>query len=238
ERNLYEYYMSAIYSSPIDIFVVGNMEEKKVVDLVNNAFHVELSENIVYPITKVVDKVNSQNKVEEEMDVAQGKLSLGFRTKVTPRDKDYYSLVVYNGILGGGPHSKLFNNVREKMSLAYYVFSRLEKFKGLMLISSGIEIQNYEKALDEILKQVEQIRQGDISDYEYESTISSSINSIKSLADNALHMTDYYVSQLVGGTDDSFDELIKKISAVTKEDVVSVAQQIELDTIYFLKNKS
>ncbi|MGE4284275.1 MAG: insulinase family protein, partial [Clostridia bacterium] len=107
ERNLYEYYMSAIYSSPIDIFVVGNMEEKKVVDLVSNAFHVELSENIVYPITEVVDKVDSQNKVEEKMDVAQGKLSLGFRTKVTPRDKDYYSLVVYNGILGGGPHSKL-----------------------------------------------------------------------------------------------------------------------------------
>jgi predicted Zn-dependent peptidase len=238
EKNLYEYYMSAIYSSPIDIFVTGNMEEAKIHQLAKETFDIKLKQEITYPTTHVSCKVEEVKNVEEKMEIAQGKLSLGFRTKVTPRDKEYYSLIVYNGILGGGPHSKLFNNVREKMSLAYYVFSRLEKFKGLLVISSGIEIQNYQKALDEILKQIEEIKNGNISDYEFESTISSSINSIKSLKDHTLHMTDYYLSQLVGGTNDSFEDLIGKISAVRKEDVIAIAQQIELDTIYFLKNNA
>lgn len=238
ERNLYEYYTSVIRSSPVDIFVTGRINEEEVYNLVKSLFDINLEQKLEYPSTEIVSQVKSVKKIDEELEVAQGKLSLGFRTKVSPRDRDYYSLIVYSGILGGGPHSKLFNNVREKLSLAYYVFSRLEKFKGLMLVSSGIEVQNYQKALDEILKQVDEIKNGNITDYEYESTINSSINSIRSLTDNAFHMTDYYLSQFVGGTNDSFEDLIQKISLVTKEDVISVAQKIELDTIYFLKNKA
>ncbi len=154
------------------------------------------------------------------------------------KDDAYYALLVCNGVLGGGPHSKLFNNVREKMSLAYYVFSRLEKFKGLMIISSGIEIQNYQKALDEILAQVDAVKKGEINDAEYEATINSLVNGIQSLKDNALHMIDFKLSQLVSGTNYSLDDIIQKVMAVKKEDVIKVAQNIELDTIYFLKNKA
>ncbi|MDK2798862.1 MAG: hypothetical protein PWP27_576 [Clostridiales bacterium] len=238
EKNLYEHYKSIIKSSPIDIFITGTADAGQVTELVKNLYDIEFNREVIYPTTEIIAQVKKQKNIVEELDVAQGKLSLGFRTKISPREKDYYSLIVYNGILGGGPHSKLFNNVREKLSLAYYVFSRLEKFKGLMLISSGIEVQNYKKTLDEILLQMEEIKKGNISDYEYQSTINSSITSVNSLKDNSFYMIDYYLGQLVGGTDDSFEDLIVKISSVQKEDVISVAQKIELDTIYFLKNKN
>ena len=96
---------------------------------------------------------------------------MGFRTNTRYGDKDFYALMVYNGILGGGPHSKLFQNVRERESLAYYAFSKLEKTKGLLLISCGIDFNNYEKTLDIIQKQLEDIKDGKISDYEFDSTV-------------------------------------------------------------------
>ena len=119
-------------------------------------------------------------------------------------------MMVYNGILGGGIHSKLFQNVREKASLAYYAFSRLEKFKGLMVISSGIEMKNKDKALEIILQQLEEIKKGNISDYEFESTMKTIETGIKSLKDSQMQIVDFYLSQAVAGTKDSFDDIIDK----------------------------
>ncbi len=238
EKNLYQYYSQNILSSPIDIFVAGAMDKKNVFDIVSTLFDIDFEQQLTYPTTEIVTEVMNQKNIEEALEVNQGKLSLGFRTKIAPKDEAYYALLVCNGILGGGPHAKLFNNVREKMSLAYYVFSRLEKFKGLMIISSGIEIQNYQKALDEILAQVKAVKKGEISDIEYEATINSLVNGIESLKDNAMHIIDFNLSQLVSGTDYTLDDIIQKVMAVKKEDVIKVAQNIELDTIYFLKNKA
>lgn len=237
EKILYEHYLTVIHNSPIDIFVTGSISEDKVKQMVQNLFHITMDSNPVYPTTEIVSQVGEVKKVYEPMKVAQGKLSLGFRTKIAPTDKEYYPLVIFNGLFGGGPHSKLFNNVREKLSLAYYVFSRLEKFKGLMVVSSGIEPENYQKAFDEIMFQFEEIKKGNITDAEFDATINSAVNSIRSLADTAFYMEDYYLSQLVGGTNDDFEDLISKLSSVTKEDVVAVAQNIQLDTVYFLSNK-
>lgn len=243
EINLFEYYKRVITTSPIDIFVSGNFVESEIYELVKTLFLIDngasesAQADISYPKTDIIKQVTQQKKIEEPLEVAQGKLSLGFRTKVSPRDQEYYALMVYNAILGGGPHSKLFNNVREKLSLAYYVFSRLERFKGLMLVSSGIEVQNFQKAYDEIMLQVEDMKNGNISEIEYQAAVKSLINSIKSLTDNAFQMEDYYLGQLVGGTDDSMEDLMSKITSVTKEDVVKAARNIALDTVYFLKNK-
>jgi len=175
--------------------------------------------------------------VTEKLNVNQGKLSLGFRTNTSPDSSDYYALVVYNGILGGGIHSKLFQNVREKASLAYYVFSRLEKFKGLMVVSSGIEIENRDKALGIILEQLEQIKAGNISDYEYETTLNVIETGIKSLKDNQISIVDFYLSQTVAGTNDDFSSFIEKIRKVKREDVIRIAEKIKLDTIYFLTDE-
>lgn len=234
---LYQHYQKLIKSSPIDIFVAGGDKEKDVVEVVKQIFTVPLSEPIAYPTIQRVAQVSEVKKVEEALDVAQGKLSMGFRTSIAPTDKEYEALMVYNSILGGGPHSKLFNNVREKLSLAYYVFSRLEKFKSLMIISSGIEIDKFDDASKEIMAQMEAIKIGEISQNEFDSAIHYMVNGIRSLQDNAFHMIEYYLGQLISGTDVGLETLIERIKAVTKKDVIEVASNIQLDIIYFLKNK-
>jgi predicted Zn-dependent peptidase len=180
-------------------------------------------------------KYNSEPRnVTETMDVTQGKLCLGFRTNTPPDAKDYPSLMMYNSILGEGIHSKLFQNVREKASLAYYAYSRLEKFKGLMVISSGIEMGNKEKALDIILKQMDEMKKGLISDYEMETAAKSMETGLKSLADNQISMVDFFLSQAICGSQDNFSDIIEKVKAVTRNEIVQVAEKISPDTIYFL----
>ena len=97
------------------------------------------------------------------MDVTQGKLSIGLRTNISPLDNDYWALLVGNSIFGSGAHSKLFNNVREKLSLAYYAYSRISRYNSVMLIGSGIEFENFKKAKKEILFQLEAVKKGDFS---------------------------------------------------------------------------
>jgi predicted Zn-dependent peptidase len=163
-------------------------------------------------------------------------LTLGFRTNTSHKEKDYYSLMVYCGILGGGIHSKLFRNVREKASLAYYIFSRLEKFKGLMVISSGIEPEEKDIALQIIMEQLDEISKGNISDYEYEATLKTIETGLIALKDSQIQVVDFYLSQLMAGTNDSFESVVEKTRRVTKQDVINVAEKIRLDTVYFLRN--
>lgn len=233
--SLYEHYLDFINNSPIDIFICGNINYEFAIETINKFFNFKPREH-KYPTTDIIVDVSDIKYVTEELQVNQGKLSLGFRTKVMPDDKQYYSLVLFNSILGGGPHSKLFNNVREKLSLAYYVLSRIEKFKGLMVVSSGIEIENYDKALKEIKHQLEEIRMGNITENEFTFSVSSLINKIKSLQDNPVAIINYYQSQILSNKIVPFEEAIQNIKDVTLDDIVDVSKQVELDTIYFLKN--
>ncbi|HQE05863.1 MAG TPA: insulinase family protein, partial [Tepidanaerobacteraceae bacterium] len=152
-------------------------------------------------------------------------------------DEDYYSLMVYNGILGGGSHSKLFQNVREKASLAYYAFSRLEKNKGLMIVSSGIDFDDRERAIEIINQQLEDISEGKISDYEFDSTIKCLVNSFKEAADNPAMIISLYLDGILNGVQRSTKEIIENLYKVTKTDVVNVAERICLDTVFFLNKK-
>lgn len=237
EKNLYEYYVEVLRSNPIDIFVIGDVDEEKVKEIIRRAFDIQRENVKAISPTNVFHKVSKVKEVIDRFDVTQGKLSLGYRTNIAPDSDDYFKLVVFNGILGGGPHSKLFMNVREKASLAYYAFSRLERYKGLMIISSGIEIENYQKALDIINQQIEDMKAGKISDYEYDSTIKAIENSIKSITDSPFQRADFIFSESIIGTNYDFDTYLKKIRNVTIADVVDVAKKIELDTIYFMRNR-
>ena len=173
--------------------------------------------------------------VEEEMDVNQGKLCMGLRTGVEPQSPDWPATLVYNGILGGDLHSKLFQNVREKASLAYYASSRLERSKSLMFINSGIEAENRDKAQEIILAQLEDMRRGNITDKEHEATVRSLQTAFKAAQDNQFGIVEFFLSQHLLGTEDTYASLSRQVSDVTIEDVVRVAQQVRLDTVYFLK---
>lgn len=173
--------------------------------------------------------------VDEPMDVNQGKLCMGLRTGVAPTDPDWPALLVYNGILGGDLHSKLFQNVREKAGLAYYASSRLERTKGLMFINSGIEAANRDKAQAIILEQMADMRNGLVTEKEHEATRLSLATAFKSAQDSQFGIVEFHLAQHLLGSDDTYDTLAEKVARVTIADVVRLAGQVRLDTIYFLK---
>jgi predicted Zn-dependent peptidase len=228
-------YNNMIKNFNVDIVVAGNIDETefdniiKLFDFEERTSVVELKVNDVEP--------GEVKNVTEEFEINQGKLSLAYRTNVKPNSKEYFDMLVYNGILGSGVQSKLFQNVREKYSLAYYAFSRLDKFKGIMGISSGIEQENCQKALDTILEQVEDMKKGNITDYEYNTTIKTIENSLNSMKDEQLSLVDFYYGQELIDSELSLEDVIENMKKVTVEDIVKVAEQVKLDTIYFMKGK-
>lgn len=237
ENNLFEHYKDFLETLPIYVFISGDINEEKTGYIIDKLKKINRRDIRNIQTTDVDRHVSKIKEVTEEMNVNQAKLSIGFRTNIKPNSENYYKLMLYNSILGGGIHSKLFQNVREKNGMAYYVFSRLEKFKGLMVISSGIEISNRDKAYDVIVKQLEDMKNGNISDYEFESSIKSIETGIKSLKDSQLQIVDFNLSQMIAGTKDSPDDIIEKVKKVTRQDVMDIAKYIEMDTVYFLTSK-
>ena len=162
---------------------------------------------------------------------------MGFKTNTPGTGKECAALTVANSIFGSGAHSKLFNNVREKLSLCYYASSGLDIFKGLLLVNAGIEFKNFQKAYDEILVQLEAVKNGDISDFEFESSISALENSYRSAYDDPRFMQNIQIGEIILGTNYSVDDHIKMIKSVTREDVIAAMKKVELDTVYFLTGK-
>ncbi|QSZ27913.1 insulinase family protein [Aceticella autotrophica] len=237
EKNLYRYYCKCMNTLPIDIYVVGHVDPDYVIQLFHKHFNVEREKILSIPETAVKKSVEKVKYVTDKLDVTQGKLTLGFRTNISPNEKAYYPLLLYSGILGGGPFSKLFMNVREKSSLAYYASTRLERFKGLMLIMSGIEIDNYQKTLDLILQQVEEMKRGNISNYEFDSTLKAVRTSMNAIKDSATQLSDFYMSQNIAHSNDDIEDFINKIEKVAINDVVRVSENIKLDTVYFMTGR-
>jgi predicted Zn-dependent peptidase len=236
--NLYKYYMEMLRTNPIDIFIMGNVDPEDIFEIISSEFGYDRNseKEINDPLVNV--DVDEPKTIIERQKVNQGKLSLGLRTYTTFKDDDYYSMVVANGILGGGAHSKLFQNVREKASLAYYAFSRLEKIKGLMIIASGIEFENFNRAFDIINRQIDDLKQGSISDTEFNATRKAIINSLREASDDPFATISLYLDGIISKNIDDIGEMISKIEAVQKTDVVKAAQKLKLDTVYFLTTET
>ncbi|MBE7056944.1 MAG: insulinase family protein [Ruminococcaceae bacterium] len=181
------------------------------------------------------EKIVAEPKiVKDTFDVTQGKLNIGFRVNVKPDSDEFYALAVCNGILGAGPGSKLFRNVREKNSLAYYAASRLVRTKGLLIAYSGIEPENYEKTKELIFDQLKEIQQGNVTRNEYEDTIKMFVNSYNAYKDTVFSIMDFHLGEILMGTDLDIDGFVNKIKSVTIEDVIKVSHKIIPDTVYFL----
>jgi len=236
-EELYQYYRNLLADNPIDIIIVGELEPEKTYSLVEQVFSLSKSSQLSeIPPTEVKNAPGKVRYFQEKLPVNQGKLNLGYRTNYSYSDDDYIALLFYNGILGGFPHSKLFQNVREKASLAYYAFSRLEKHKGIQLIGSGIDIENYERALEIIKEQVELIRKGEISSDEMENTRIGLINQYKIIGDSPYNMVNFFLDGLVSGRANGVDYFIEGLKDIKEEDVVEIAQKVYLDTVYFLRS--
>lgn len=236
-KSLYESYNSWLDEAILDLYVVGDTTAEEVEKLVQRHFGRIQSEVGLYSSKFVAVSVNEVRTVEEKLDVSQGKLNLGLRTSITYKDDSYASALMYNGILGGYPHSKLFVNVREKASLAYYASSRYDGHKGIGTIQSGIETQNYGKAVDIIEKQLEEMKAGNISELELSQTKAMIRNQLSEIPDSAFEMISYDFNRQLSGKDRTADQLLGQVEQIGADDVKAAAETFQLDTIYFLTGK-
>lgn len=232
EQNLYEYYKQAFSEDELDLFIIGDVNEEEVQSIAEGLLQFEQR------TPKSVEPVKADNVEEETVkdkeDIKQGKLNIGYRTNILYGDQDYYALQVFNGIFGGFSHSKLFLNVREKNSLAYYVASRLESHKGLMMVMSGIEFNNFELAVKIIREQMEAMKAGDFTEQEIEQTKAVIENQMLETLDTARGLVEVLYHNVVSEQKVSLDDWLNGMSKTTKEEIVEVAKKVQLDTIYFL----
>ncbi len=237
EKNLYEFYQKVLDNSVIDIFACGSFDEDVLKDEMQKIFGGLKPRRSDYTKTNLA-AVKQNIKVKnicEPMPTSQSKLCIGFNCGIDPLSAEYYDLMMFSCIFGGSPFSKLFNNVREKLSLAYYVFSMADRQKGYVKISAGIEADKYEAAYDEITLQLNKMKSGEFSDDEITSAKKYIATSLGSAKDSPAALENFYMGQIMLGNDETIDSLIEKIQDVKRDGIIKAANVVQEDTIYFLK---
>ena len=235
ENNLYKTYKKLIDECKIDIFISGNINNE-VEDIIKENENIKkLKERDAKYNTTSEKPEDKKGEVTEKMSVTQGKLVMGLDLNIQNEDEKYYTLV-YNNILGGSANSKIFQNVREKASLAYSAGSSYFKYKNNIFINCGIEISNYEKAVELIKAQIEDMKNNNFTNEELENAKNSIIATIKTIDDEQDTLIIYYFGQELSNNKITIEEYIKKIEEIKREDVLNIANKVEINTIYFLRD--
>ena len=237
-QNLYEYYKKMISRCKIDIFISGDIEDTtKIVEQNENIQKLQQREPN-YKINKIESKENvDETEIKEEMDVIQGKIVIGLDLNLE-NEEQKYNAMVYNAILGGTANSKMFQEVREKASLAYTASSNYVRYKSNIFIRCGIEIKNYEKAMEIIHKQLEDMKNGIFTEEDIENAKKGIISGIRSIDDEQDTEITYFFGQELTNTQISLEKYIEKIKKVTKQDIINIANCINVNTVYFLRDFS
>lgn len=235
--DLYKRYNEIISNSCITFIISGNLlGYEDIEEKVNNIFNNKLVSKLNYKELIYNQKLNHiQEVVEESQQTTQSVLSYGLRIN-NPNSNDFYKLSVYNALLGGTPSSKLFQNFREKESLAYTVRSRYYRFKDIIIIYAGIQKENYEKAKLVLENEINKIKDGEISDEEFEASKKSIISDLKEWNDSKIALSKMFISNLFSLKNDSLtlEQMVDKFEKVTKQDIIDIASKITIEKIYFL----
>ncbi len=234
-KQLYSAWQRLLSTSVVNIMVAGELDADAVGELFKSEFNkIERApENIETKMFKRDDKVKEET---ERQNVAQSKLVMGFSCGINVNDDRVDAAKLMAIILGGTPSSKLFVNVREKQSLCYYCASSYNRQKGIILVDSGVENQNIEKAKNEILNQIEQMKLGNITDFEISAAKLAVEDSSGMVTDSISAIESFYISQIFENEILSPQEAAKRISAVTKEQIIEAASCVELAAVYVLTN--
>lgn len=235
-QKLYNQYSNLINNCKVDIFVSGNVQDNVLNVVKENENIQKLNERKAQFINNG-EKANISNEIktiEEKMDISQGKLVIGLDIGEDTKESRYVA-TVYNAILGGTPTSKMFQNVREKASLAYTASSSYLKHKNNVFIRCGIEVANYEKAVEIIKQQLEEMKNGNFTDEEINSAKTNIIATIKSIPDEQDTEITYYFGQELSEIKMNFEEYENNVNLVTKQNIIDFANKIKINTIYFLR---
>ena len=234
---LTRHYRSLLQTAPIEILYCGAAEPSRVAAACTDALITLPRGEVDYELGTDVrmNAVTAEpREFDETMDVGQGQLVLGFRLGECMEDPDFAAIMVTNALYGGSVTSKLFENVREKLSLCYYASSGCDSFKGVMFVSSGIAPENRETAQAEILRQLDAVRTGDFTDEELQHAQKACAGQLRAVPDSPGALEGFWFSQTLMGLDYGPEELAALCELVTREDVLAVAGGVELDSVYFL----
>jgi len=236
---LWNRYQELLRQAPIELYYCGSASMERVKNALAAALAELPREHVASMPARPVKRAAPAEPrlVEEALDVTQGKLSMGFRTGCDAWDEDYPALMLINAVFGGTTTSKLFMNVRERLSLCYYASSGLMKYKDVMLVSSGVEFGKVEEAKQEILAQLAACQGGDFSGDELEWARRSVVSTLMTTLDGQGRLEDYWLGQAAAGLDEGPEELARRVEQVTREQAAAAAQKLKLDTVYFLKGK-
>ena len=237
-QKLTKHYHLLLASSPVECFYCGSTAPDKVARCLREALLNMPRGEIDYEIGTDI-RMNTLEAeprfFTDELDVTQGKLAIGWRLGECMEDPDVPAIRVFNAVYGGAVTSKLFENVREKLSLCYFANSMTDVHKGLMVVSSGIEFDKYDEAKDEIFRQLDAVKNGDMTDEELEHAKRFVASGLRTVSDSPGALENFYLSQTLGGWEWTPEELAALCEDVTKEQVVSVAQSCCCDAVYFLR---
>lgn len=235
EHDLYKAYEKMLKNDIVDIFVIGDISASEIKKIFNDKFLVNTIKKPVESHFIEHQKFRARTKaVKEKKDISQSKLYIGFKcNQMTLFEKQYVSNV-YSFILGGGPDSKLFQTVREKNSLCYYVSSSFKPVSDLLIITSGIDKKDYRKAVNLIKKEIKNMSNGDFNDADINKAIVTYLNSSEAVLDSPKAIINNYITNEYLGFD-LIDERMKKIQSVNKDMIIEFAKKIHLDTIFLLE---
>lgn len=238
-ESLWARYQDLLRTAPMELYYCGSAKPERVADALRAALSQLPTDGVRTPLPRPAAKEApaQPREVVESLDVTQGKLTMGLRTGSTVWSEDYPALLLASAIFGGTTTSRLFLHVREKLSLCYYASSQLEKLKGVMLVSSGVEFDKVGEARAEILSQLEACRKGAFEDWELEGARRSVVSALHSAMDAQARLEDFWLGQAVAGLTEDPEALARRVEEVTREQVVAAFSSLQLDTIYFLKGR-
>lgn len=237
KQSLVQTYQKMLEEDQIALFVVGDVTESAVLKEIEQLPFARTQRVAPSMFYRQLSKSTIQEETVTE-NVLQGKLNLGYATNIYYDDPKRYALMVFNGLFGGFPHSKLFMNVREKESLAYYASSSADTFRGFLSVQTGIDGKNREAAMALIREQLAALGRGEVTEEELAKTKAMLKNQYLLSLDNPQALIETaYLDTWLPKTKQNQEELIGKIMSVTKEEVQAVAQQIQLESIFFLNGE-
>lgn len=233
-QSLYAHYQTLLSSSPIHVFYVGSARADTVAEALKPMLRRLAKDPIALPPQTGFTPV-AFSEHEEVLDVAQGKLCMGYATPIHLRHPQYPAILACNAILGAGMTSKLFMQVREKMSLCYDISSGFHGSKGILTVGAGIEFEKKDVVQEQVQVQLQQICAGNISEGELTAAKEALLSNLRATHDSPGAIESYYASAAVSGIGMTPDVFMKKVDAITAEDISAAAKTLVLQSVYFLK---
>lgn len=234
-EQLYASWKDLLRTAFVQLQVVGDLNTAAITELFREYFDQVEGREVVKGVTEVIPFAGEVKRGLEEQDITQSKLVMGFRCGMQEPFDNYAKVRIFVDLFGGGTYSRLFMNVREKQSLCYYCAARLMGSKGIITVQSGVETENAEKAETEILKQLAEMQAGGVTEEVLQKSHKSMEDDFLSVFDTPEELDGWFYSQVADDEFQTPEELVAELKAVTVQDVIDMANNVTLDTVFLLK---